>query len=709
MRQIISLDAAGLPDSYDMELEGTEPIVEVEEHAEEIRLTVSFPAFSLDDDSHDVKGDRIAFKQVDIDGAGYLVEGGKPLLPSFGRYVQLPAGCVYEVDVQKSEPREFTGITVLPAQDNITDDAGTEHHFEFDESFYKQTKSYPVEVVEVTGPFELDAYRAILVHVRPAQYKPKKKKLLVYPNIVVRIRLIEAREEDNADVYDRSLELESFGNLFLNPRRRLEERLKGQWRDRRRPQTPSSGAQYLIIAHDDFQPAAQQLADWKTRKGLETRVVPVSEVGNSVAQIKNYVRTARSKPGSRLRYLLLLGDVDHIATETITGSPWGSNASDYYYTTKADPTGNSSLVMPSISGGRIPAQSLAEANAVVEQIIRYEKDPPADPEYYRRMTFAAYFQDDAPQDGKADRRYMKTLESIRTHLVGLGFEVERVYVSNNSNPKYFRDGSPVSAEVKAALLDGTVATSNLVAATTEGQLITAHRDHGLEAGWHEPHFQTGDLSAVTGSMPSIFYSVNCLTGRFDLSAATDSFAEAILQMPGGAPSLIAATRVSHSFLNDDLTKAMFDGMWPGVLPTFPGSTAAYGVRHNRLGDLLNYAKSYLPICGSGSKQYIKDHFEIYHVVGDPTLEIWKDVPRLIRLRTFVRGQFMYVQLPSVPNGCVVTIWHGEKLLKRLEPSSTLVRISLRELRVRGLPWMERVVHVCAAAPGNRFSAVRVRI
>ncbi|QDV50768.1 C25 family cysteine peptidase [Gimesia fumaroli] len=709
MRKLVMLDAAGLSDEYDIELLGTEPIVEVEEFEHEIRLSVKFPAFFLIDDSHEVKGKRIPFKQVDIDGVGYLVESGKPLMPSFGRYVQLPAGCGYEVHVKKSEPREFEGIDVLPAQDEITDDADTEHEFEYDESFYKKSRSYPSELVEVTGPFELDAYHAILVHIRPAQYKPKKQKLLLYPNIVVTIRLIEGAGDADLDVYDRNLELESFGNMFVNPQRDIEQRLEGRWLERQPPLSHLTGPQYLIIAHDDFLQAARKLADWKLRKGLITKIVPISDIGNSVSQIKEYVRNQRSKPGSKLRYLLLLGDVDQITTETISGGAFGSNASDYYYTTKFDPAGSTDLVMPSISGGRIPAQSLAEANAVVEQIIRYEKAPPADPEYYRRMTFAGYFQDDQPQDGRADRRYMKTLESIRSHLVSLGFEIERVYVSNNPNPQYFRDGTPVPTEVKAALLNGAVATANLVDATTEGQLITAHRDHGLESGWHMPHFQTGDLSGVTGTMPSIFYSVNCLTGRFDLSASTNSFAEAIMQLPGGAPSLIAATRVSHSFLNDDLTKAIFDGMWPGVLPTFPSSTAAYGVRNNRLGDLLNYAKSYLPICGSGSPQYIKDHFEIYHVIGDPTLEIWKDVPRLIRLRAFIQDTHMHIQLPIVPKGCLITIWHGKRLLKKFEPSSTLVRISLRDLQGRGLPWMERVVQICAAAPGNRFSAVKVRI
>jgi len=295
------------------------------------------------------------------------------------------------------------------------------------------------------------------------------------------------------------------------------------------------------------------------------------------------------------------------------------------------------------------------------------------------------------------------MEGIREHMITLGFDVERIYVSQTGNVQFYVDGTPVPPDVVASIVDSATATNRLINATTNGQLMAGHRDHGLPEGWHEPPFDKGHLDSVTGKMPTMFYSVNCLTGQFDLSTPTESFAEKILRMERAAPSLVAATRGSHTWLNDDLMKALFDAMWGGVLPTFSGATASYPVRHNRLGDVLNYGKAYLPIAMSGSGEYIKDHFEIYHVVGDPTLEMWRARPRRVTMQAWVKGRFLHIRLYRSLKDSVLTIWSGEKMLRRLEPSSTYMKIAL--------PWgvAAQRLSVCFWAPGYRFRQVKPKI
>ena len=205
--------------------------------------------------------------------------------------------------------------------------------------------------------------------------------------------------------------------------------------------------------------------------------------------------------------------------------------------------------------------------------------------------------------------------------------------------------------------------------------------------------------------------INCLTGQFDLAGPSESFAEKILRMKGGSPSLIAASRVSGTWRNDSLIKALFDAMWAGVLPTFPGSTASYPVKYNRLGDILNYAKSYLPVAHSGDNAGIKDHFEIYHVIGDPTIELWKAKPITIGIGAIIntRDLSLDITLSTCPKGGVVTVWYRNKMLKRIEPSSTHIKIPLRDIILTPIPPRRRVISVCFRAPGHRFRQVNVRI
>ena len=715
MREFKSLNPEKLPDTYDVKIHGEEPIVEVEETKASIVVSYTFPGFYLSDDSHDVEGERMSFRQVNIAKTGFLAESGRPLLPSFGRYVQIPANCDYKFTVEKGKQVQFDDILVLPSQEKLTDNPEEEHVFEYDKEFYSKDEFYPRDIVKITGPFEIDDYNALLVHVRPLQYNPVKRKLTGFGNITVNIDVSPKKSEsDEYPFVDPELNREAYGNLFLNPRRRVEERLEIEPARIRIPHIIRRGPEFLIIYHDTFKNAAQKLAKWKNMRGLRTETVSIATVGNTVSKIKTYIRKRRGFIFSRLRYVLLFGDKDMITPEKIEGGPWGFNISDYYYSTKMDPTGPTNYVLPWLSIGRIPTRTAKEGMDVVNQIIRYEKNPPCDPEYYRRMAFAAYFQDDdnpgEPGYGKADRAYIKTMEDIREHIVTLGFDVERIYVSNNPNPQKYIDNTPVPPEVKNSIVDHDTSTGMLISTTAEGQLITGHRDHGGSRGWSHPPFNTGNLEAITSEYPTMFYSINCLTGKFDLKAPTESFAEKILRMKGGAPSLIAATRVSHTWLNNDLMKALFDAMWAGVLPTFPGSTASYAVKYARLGDILNYGKSYLPVKMSGSPQLIKDHYEIYHAIGDPTIELWKAKPITIGISVKRVGYYLYIHLSTCPKGSVITVWHKDKMLKRIEPSSIHVKISLREVAISPVwPPRRRPILVCFWAQGYRFRQVPVRI
>jgi hypothetical protein len=657
--------------------------------------------------------------EVGISGIGFFSESGKPLLPSFGRFVQIPPGCNYEIHIEKNEPQEYQNLKIKPAQENTKDeDAGT---VEFDEDAYKQDEFYPPDIVECSRPMYMDGYRVICIHVRPLQYNPKKYLLHAYSNIKVSIVLLpgkthegkeaDTEEFDNWVFSDRSKSLEGFGNLVFNPSRSFFERSSvlrlPAAQIRTRPDIP----EYYIIYGDVFEKPAQKLAEWKQKKGIETRAVCIDTITGpekgDISKLKDFIRAKRREPFSPLRYVLLFGDVGHIPTSADSG-----NTTDHYFFTHRDAQDDSDCIIPWISGGRIPAHSEQEGLAIVDQIIRYEKSPPRDPEYYNRMTVAAYFQDvdeKGRQDGTDNMAYLKTMESIRDHMLSHGFKVNRVYVSNNRKPSAYSDGTPVPLKVKESILykkNGGIATKRLVGYVNEGQMIVGHRGHGGKDGWANPAFKNADVKTIASHRPSIFFSINCLTGSFDRQ--DECFAEEILALNGGAPSLIAATELSGSWRNDSMIKALYDAIWPGAIPTYPVTTMRYPIKYYRMGDILNYSKAYL-LTAHGINQNTRKHFEIYHVIGDPTLHIWGEEPLTLRLRAAISKDMLIINMNTCPRDAVLSIWYGKIRLKRMVPTGTRLAIPLmlfEDLPKDALNPARAETYALSiyfSAPGHRFA------
>jgi len=707
VKEFVSLLPADEENIWDAQIWGEEPLIELEETEEKIVIHYLFPGFYLSEDTRYVDGTPFPFKQINIEHTGFLAVSGKPLIPSLGLYVRIPSPCQYSVTVEKGEPMEFHDILLLPSQEQVRD-SPEDDDFEFDQPFYEEDRLYPEELVEINGPYDIEQAPILLIHVRPLQYNPLNHRVTGYGSFTVSIEL-ERNPESRHNISPLGAHEDNISRNFIVNDARIPSKPFFPPEKKKKQKSQTDLPEFLIIYHDPWVSAAKTLAQWKTMRGLITESISLEEIGTSVDQIKTYIRDRKhNMPG--LKYVLLLGDVDFIPAEKITGGPVGNNITDYYYSTPRDPHHEEhELVFPWLSVGRIPVQTGEEAHFVVDKIISYEKNPPENPDYYKKMIFAAYFQDKRPRDGKAERAYVKTMETIREHMIMLGFEVDRVYVSSNPEITEYLDDTEIPQQVRESLMDPDEATRVLIDALSAGCMMIGHRDHGNNLGWVHPPLRTSHLETITGTgigtqaFSSMVYSINCLTGRFDLIPSRECFAEKLLKIQGGTPSLIAAVRPSHTWLNDDLMKALFDAMWGGVLPTYPGSSVSYSVIHNRLGDILNYAKMYLPLTLSGSPQYLKDHFEIYHVLGDPTLEIWRTHPHDLTITAHIDNGYLDIGLAACPHKSVITIWYKATFIQKIEPVSTHIRLSLRYLEL--WPLSKKDVAVCFWAPGHRFQKI----
>jgi len=400
--------------------------------------------------------------------------------------------------------------------------------------------------------------------------------------------------------------------------------------------------------------------------------IPYSQLENTINLIR-YRRTVDTDteliPWPRMRHVILFGDENEIPSFSMNRilevkhsqndyfysrfhpRPEESNrrlekkiSSDYYNGTLTNRNTLEDIVVSDITVGRIPIKTLHEANMVVANIKDYDTH---DYNIQKNVTLVSYFQDIGPGsrefDGEASTDYLQTMERIRERL-HQSIRVNTIYQNQNKDHAsiqlYYRDGSEVDNAVP--FLNSSDSKAAILEAFRSGERIIVHRDHGYMDGWSRPNFKIPDTWEITpdvnpsspATKPSIVFSMNCLSGHFMGEKSlklpkpyNDCFSEALVigvDLPDGTklnlncPAVIAAVDESPTFHNDWLIKAIFDGIYGGIISTRTDDME--NVSKVRIGNVLNLAKMLLftSIEETGLNMYEN---EIYHLLGDPTLLI----------------------------------------------------------------------------------------
>ena len=574
---------------------------------------------------------QVSYHKLLPPGGRLFGEIGKPGLPGFTRLIAVPKGAEIQIKINEGTPRVLDEYVVYPIQEQPEDNKDFQPHlFTIDQAFYKTDVTYPDTLFTIEYDW-IRGCKIALVHVHTARYNPSRKKLIYYPELEVDIQFeggedfcipMEKRSSFFEDTYARIIANYKVVTA-ISPKLTLFRRYD-----------------LLIITPAAFEGQADELAEWKKEKGFLTKVVTLDDIdaiegGTTAEDIRAYIHDVYDT--SNLSYVLLMGDAEFIPLHYVTPHPTAHYhtlmGTDLYYA-EMDYDG----YFPDLGIGRIPVDTVAEAQTVVDKIIAYEQNPPLSDEFYQRILHAGYFQDNG-NDGQADREFVETVEQIRNFFLDAGYPfLPREYTTNSANPRWYRDGTPIPAELRKPGFPWDGSADGIIDEIHSGAFLVVHRDHGSRNGWGDPHFGTGDLSFLNnGDLLPVTLSINCQTGWFDnetddlgLHTGFDSecFAEEFLKMEGGSVAVIAATRNSPSYPNNALTLGFLDCIWNEMIPGYPAGAdinAAELEGSRRLGDALNYAKFYVSTLYD-SVSACQRPFEIYHCLGDPTMEIWTASP-----------------------------------------------------------------------------------
>ncbi|MES2091161.1 MAG: C25 family cysteine peptidase [Pseudomonadota bacterium] len=447
------------------------------------------------------------------------------------------------------------------------------------------------------------------------------------------------------------------------------------------------GARFLIVTHPNFKAAADTLKAHKQALGIATLVVTTSEITGagpsaSDAQIRTWIANYYNNHLVRPKWVLFMGDAEFVPTHYDQANIWDAakNAGDMWFGQFL--AGATATTIPPFGIGRFPVDTLAQANTMVSKVMAFENSPPPNPifgqDFYSRLTFASYFQGTSVTD---ERWFVETTEMVRDHAVGKGYNVPRLYTAaSQSNPSFYNGGGALPASLKKPGFAWDADRNDIAGAINQGSALVYHRDHGWWSGWGDPAFGTSDLSlvSVVNNQFPVVFSINCASGIFDnetVDLAANKigmgygpgvgsiyWAESFVRKSDGALAVIGDSRQSSTTDNNQLTFGLFDGVFPGLVPAF-GTNASI----QRLGDLLNYAKTYLsdvaagtqanihPLKSDGSRPGIvnlRQELNIYNLLGDPTVKLRVSAPWKFGIPVVVlQGNIAKIKVPVQP-GCL---------------------------------------------------------
>ncbi len=333
------------------------------------------------------------------------------------------------------------------------------------------------------------------------------------------------------------------------------------------------GAKYLIITNDMFYNEVQPLANWKTKKGIPAKVVPLSVTGNNPVQIKTYIQNAYNTWNPRPEYVLLVGSGVRL--------PAINNSDDYY----VDLAGVGNPLIE-LSVGRFPCMYLRQCSTMVAKTLSYEHTPyMSDTIWYRKGTTIVDEDPEAESVYWTDVRYIHSLWRSDNYLHIDSFS----YVRGNT-------------------------TADVVNAVNDGRAFLAERGEATVNWWH---FEFYPQYTNNGYKLPIVVSATCATlSLSDTSYLGDQFLIAGRpNNPKGAVGFFGTTIATSGPGLGRLRGTVAQGFFRSVFQD--------GVY--KLGDAAKRAKFILD--SIRPPNYVDARYHEWNLLGDPELNMYTGVPK----------------------------------------------------------------------------------
>ena len=568
-------------------------------------------------------------------------EYGQPDLPTFNRFVAIPQGAKAIVEVRTTRNETLSGINIAPSDGSQCENEAERPFFK-DPKVYSNNSFYPSEPFCVAEPQQLRGVDVIHLGLSPFQINPVTRELAVHHQIDIDIRFEGGNGHFGNDrlrspYWDPILKNNILNYECLKPidyNTRMQ-----QWAKNR-----LTGCEYLIITPDNdaFYNAGKELANFRTKQGILSKVMRVTESGaTDHLTLRQWFRDIYANWDIPPAAICIIGESGTNLQQYVPGYRTLHPKDDFI--TSDNPYADiNDDHLPDICFSRILAQNESELPIFIGKIMEYEyTNPVTDPYYYAHPLTAAGWQD--------SKWFQITIATISGYLTQHGkmpVRINEVY-SGTQGPnwstapgtasvvEYFGPNGvgyiPATPDELGGWTGGTA--DQVIRAINHGAYLIQHRDHGWNTKWYQPEIYTSDFGSISNVNKLTFLiSVNCRTGMYDNS--TTCFIEALSRMTreeqnAGIVGAIGPTGQTYSYANDIFLWGVWDLFDPTFLPEY--------------GPFAAHSDSWMPAfaCVSG-KYFLDTHvfpsadqnmsvttYNTFHTFGDAFIRLFTDIPQPI--------------------------------------------------------------------------------
>ncbi|MFP4060385.1 MAG: C25 family cysteine peptidase [Bacteroidales bacterium] len=576
---------------------------------------------------------------------------GKPLLPAFKKLITAGTGkpeinivlTNYEwIDLNSKWP----GKEIIPRQPSIRKSGKPPARFRYDSTYYATDSLFVPELVTIEKAGISRGNTIWRLVINPFAYNPAKNMIRVLTSLEATLTFPEDEVETAkvASPYFQKFLEESTVSMKKSV-----------------PQTNYySPPGYIILADTLFKKQLQPLVKWKKQKGFNVLEMYLGEDGiypqrDSIrailARIYNEATTDNPAPS----FLLIAGDHEHVPS--FYGKS-GGHVTDLYYA-EYD-YGND--FMPELFYGRLSASTPGEMKNQVDKIIEYEQYTFPDPAFLTRSVLIA----------GADATYANTRGNGQIRYAA---------------KYYFNDTIGISSSTFLHP-EASYSDSAVIAAIDIGAGVINYTGHGEFDRWLDPRFNRQHADSIKNNYQYSLFIVNgCLTNAFNYNRCLGE--TLTRQKNKGAIGYIGGT--NDSYWDEDYYWSVGPADMFYTDPEYHQTgLGAYDRMFHLNGEpreewavtqgQINYAGN-MGVVESGSS-LSRFYFEIYHLLGDPSLMIYHGIP------SSLESEFPEALPPAASSMSVVT-----------EPDA-LVALSIRDSLIASYYTGQSVVATLSFDPVN---------